>query len=203
MGGTLPARWPNFQITYICRTAGLLPQTTVGDTTKREAARARGSPDTMSEAMLDISRDEIFSGQNFAGRPFPDLIGELQRLYLEDERPWVIGFSGGKDSTAVLSLIYTAVEKIQPEERHKHVYVVCSDTLVETPVVVDLITTTLEQINARAKDRGLPFSAHQVMPKSNDTFWVNLLGKGYPAPTQSFRWCTERMKIDPVSSFIL
>lgn len=157
----------------------------------------------MSEATLFATQDEMLAEQSFAGRPLPDLINELQTLYLEDERPWVIGFSGGKDSTAVLSLIYTAVEKLPPQERHKHVYVVSSDTLVETPVVVDLISSTLEHINQRAKEKELPFSAHQVVPKANDTFWVNLLGKGYPAPTQSFRWCTERMKIDPVSSFIL
>lgn len=157
----------------------------------------------MSEATLYASQEEMLAEQSFAGRPLPDLIAELQALYLEDERPWVIGFSGGKDSTAVLSLIYTAIEKLQPHERHKHVYVICSDTLVETPVVVDLITTTLDLINAQAEEKGLPFSAHKVVPKANETFWVNLLGKGYPAPTQNFRWCTERMKIDPVSSFIL
>ncbi|TFH85695.1 DNA phosphorothioation system sulfurtransferase DndC [Billgrantia azerbaijanica] len=157
----------------------------------------------MSEATLFASQDEMLAEQSFAGRPLPDLITELQRLYLEDERPWVIGFSGGKDSTVVLSLIYTAIDKLPAHERHKHVYVVSSDTLVETPVVVDLISSTLDQINTRAKEKGLPFSAHKVVPKANDTFWVNLLGKGYPAPTQSFRWCTERMKIDPVSSFIL
>ncbi|EWH04020.1 DNA phosphorothioation system sulfurtransferase DndC [Halomonas sp. BC04] len=157
----------------------------------------------MSTATLFATQDEMVAAQSFAGRPLPDLLSELQTLYLEDERPWVIGFSGGKDSTVVLSLIYTAIEKLPAHERHKHVYVVSSDTLVETPVVVDMISSTLEHINLRAKEQGLPFTAHQVVPKANETFWVNLLGKGYPAPTQSFRWCTERMKIDPVSSFIL
>ena len=130
----------------------------------------------MSEATLYTSQDEMLATQSFAGRPLPDLITELQTLYLEDERSWVIGFSGGKDSTAVLSLIYTAIEKLPPHERHKHVYVVSSDTLVETPVVVDMISTTLEQINTRAKEQNLPFSAHQVVPKASETFWVNLLG---------------------------
>nr|CDQ34593.1 putative sulfurtransferase DndC [Virgibacillus halodenitrificans] len=157
----------------------------------------------MSEATLFATQDEMLSEQSIAGRPLPDLLSELQSLYLEDERPWVIGFSGGKDSTAVLSLIYTAIEKLPATKRHKHIYVVSSDTLVETPVVVDLISSTIDRINEKAKEDGLPFSAHQVIPKATETFWVNLLGKGYPAPTQSFRWCTERMKIDPVSTFIL
>lgn len=147
--------------------------------------------------------DEMLYDTSIAGRPLPDLINEIQSLYLEDEKPWVIGFSGGKDSTTILSLIYVAVTKLKAEQRHKHVYVISSDTLVETPMVVDMFESVLNQINKKAKELDLPFSAHQVQPKMDQTFWSNLLGKGYPAPTQNFRWCTERMKIDPVSEFIL
>jgi len=147
--------------------------------------------------------DEMLKETSFAGRPLSDLIQEIQSLYLEDEKPWVIGFSGGKDSTTILSLIYVAVTKLKPEQRHKHTYVISSDTLVETPMVVDMFESVLKQINKKAKELDLPFSAHQVQPKMEQTFWSNLLGKGYPAPTQNFRWCTERMKIDPVSEFIL
>jgi len=133
----------------------------------------------------------------------PAIISEIQSLYLEDEKPWVIGFSGGKDSTTILSLIYVALSKLKKIQRHKHIYVISSDTLVETPMVVDMVTTAIEQINVQAKKNGLPMTAHIVIPKMDQTFWANLLGRGYPAPTQSFRWCTERMKIDPVSEFIL
>lgn len=48
----------------------------------------------------------------------------------------------------------------------------------------------------------MPFRAEKVMPTLNDSFWVNLIGRGYPAPTSHFRWCTERMKIDPANRFI-
>lgn len=133
----------------------------------------------------------------------PALINEIQTLYLEDDKPWVIGFSGGKDSTTILSLIYVAVTRLKKAQRHKHIYVISSDTLVETPQVVDMVTKTIEQINTQAKRNDYPMSAHIVVPKMDQTFWSNLLGRGYPAPTQAFRWCTERMKIDPVSEFIL
>lgn len=152
---------------------------------------------------LYSSMDEMLCNTSIAGRPLPNLIQEIQALYLEDEKPWVIGFSGGKDSTTILSLIYVAVTKLEHKQRHKHIYVISSDTLVETPMVVDMFKIVLKQINKKAKELNLPFSAHQVQPKMDQTFWSNLLGKGYPAPTQSFRWCTERMKIDPVSEFIL
>ena len=149
------------------------------------------------------SMEEMLENAKFAGRPLTDLTAEVQRLYLEDNKPWVIGFSGGKDSTTILSLIYVALLKLPKEERHKHVFVVSSDTLVETPMVVDMIAQVVEAVNKSAIEHELPMSAHQVVPKSDQTFWSNLLGKGYPAPTQNFRWCTERMKIDPVSEFIL
>jgi DNA sulfur modification protein DndC len=135
-------------------------------------------------------------------RPVHELIEEIKTIYLADQRPWIIGFSGGKDSTTILSLIYSALLQLNPSERHKHVYVVSSDTLVETPVVVEMINRVLETINKRSIKDKLPITAHSVFPKWNQTFWVNLLGRGYPAPQQTFRWCTERMKIDPISEFV-
>ena len=79
---------------------------------------------------------------------------------------------------------------------------VCSDTLVETPVVVGLIRDVLNDVQESANKKGLPIITQMVVPEVSETFWSNLLGKGYPAPTKSFRWCTERMKIKPVSAFI-
>ena len=145
---------------------------------------------------------EFIEQEEFAGRPLSDYVASLQRVYLQDTRPWVIGYSGGKDSSAVMVLVYLALLGLKPEERHKHVFVVASDTLVETPIVVNHVNRSLEAIQRGAARDKLPITSHKVVPKTNETFWANLLGKGYPAPTRSFRWCTERMKIDPVSSFI-
>lgn len=136
----------------------------------------------------------------------PELIGstmtEIQTLYQADPRPWVIGYSGGKDSTTALQLIWNAVAALPESQREKRVYVIAGDTLVETPVIIDYLGDSLARINDAAVQQGLPFSAHRVSPKTRDTFWVNLIGKGYPAPTSRFRWCTERMKIDPANEFI-
>ncbi|EPO5341479.1 DNA phosphorothioation system sulfurtransferase DndC [Klebsiella oxytoca] len=150
---------------------------------------------------LEVYEDFI-NRENFSGRPLSDFISEIQRVYLADKRPWVIGYSGGKDSSAVTTLIYLALLGLSPDQREKPVFVVCSDTLVETPVVVDLISRTMKLIEKGAERDNLPITVQQVIPKVNETFWVNLLGKGYPAPTRQFRWCTERMKINPVSDFI-
>ncbi len=160
----------------------------------------------MSEQLL-LAEDlddyvDFINNENFAGNKLSHYIADVQRVYCADKRPWVIGYSGGKDSSAVMSLVYMALLGLPEEERHKPIFVVSSDTLVETPVVVNHIKDSLAAIERGAKRDGLPITTHKVVPKSNDTFWANLLGKGYPAPTRSFRWCTERMKIDPVSDFI-
>jgi len=132
-----------------------------------------------------------------------DLYASIQKVYLADERPWVIGYSGGKDSTAAVQAVWNAVAALPIEDRRKTVYVISSDTYVETPVIVDHITNNLDLMNAAAITQGLPFEAQKVSPKVEDTFWVCLLGKGYPAPTTRFRWCTDRMKIRPADNFIV
>lgn len=160
----------------------------------------------MSTTLLsdDIPEEyqSFINKETFANNKLSHFIADVQRVYLSDKRPWVIGYSGGKDSSAVMSLVYLALQGLDKEQRTKPIFVVSSDTLVETPVVVNHISNSLEAIGKGAKRDQLPITVHKVTPKTQATFWVNLLGKGYPAPTRSFRWCTERMKIDPVSDFI-
>lgn len=151
---------------------------------------------------LDEEYIDFIENEKFAERYLSEYIADTQRIYLSDNRPWVIGYSGGKDSSAVMTLIYLALLGLKPEERHKPIFVVASDTLVETPIVVNHVNNSLKAIERGAKRNNLPITSHKVVPKTHETFWTNLLGKGYPAPTRSFRWCTERMKIDPVSTFI-
>lgn len=132
-----------------------------------------------------------------------DYYQEVREVYFGDNRPWVLGYSGGKDSTAALQLVWSALATLKPDQRTKPVYVISSDTFVETPVIVDHIDTNLDLINKAAKEQGLPITASKVVPKVDDTFWVNLLGRGYPAPSSRFRWCTDRLKIQPADRFIL
>ena len=131
------------------------------------------------------------------------LYDEVCELYLADKRPWVLGFSGGKDSTCALQIVWSALERLPNEKRTKTVYVISSDTLVETPVIVNYIDQTLKRIEHSAIAKGMPFRSHKVVPKIDRSFWVNMIGRGYPAPSRRFRWCTERLKIEPANEFIL
>ncbi|WP_407701825.1 DNA phosphorothioation system sulfurtransferase DndC [Thermoactinomyces daqus] len=127
----------------------------------------------------------------------------IKEVYLADKRPWVVGFSGGKDSSVVVQLTLQALSELEPEQRRKPVYVISSDTLVETPLIIQQIDTALNRIQTEADRVGLPVKVQKVRPALQDTFWVSLIGKGYPTPRQKFRWCTDRMKIKPANRFIL
>ncbi len=127
---------------------------------------------------------------------------DIREIYLSDARPWVVGYSGGKDSTTALQLIWTAIAALEPDMRTKPIYVISSDTLVETPVVSRYIDVSLERIAAAAAEQGMPVITHKVMPEVDRSFWVNMIGRGYPAPSRRFRWCTERLKIEPANDFI-
>jgi DNA sulfur modification protein DndC len=130
------------------------------------------------------------------------LVAQTQRVYLADEVPWVVGYSGGKDSTAVLQLVWMALAGLPAQQRTKSVHVISTDTLVENPVVAAWVTRSLDVLAEAASTTGLPIHPHRLTPTVTDTFWVNLIGRGYPAPRPKFRWCTERLKIKPSNAFI-
>jgi len=132
-----------------------------------------------------------------------ETIEELKEQYLADDRPWVVTYSGGKDSTCVLQLTLTMLQEVHAEGKdHKHAYVVSSDTTVEMPIIEKYLDAKLHEISDFAQKSGLKLSSHKLSPKVEESFWTLLLGKGYPAPTNTFRWCTERMKIDPATEFL-
>ena len=130
------------------------------------------------------------------------LTREIQDLYCLDEIPWIIGYSGGKDSTVVLQLIWNALAKLPKERRKKTVHVITTDTLVENPIVAAWVSQSLRQLASSATQQEIPMQAHLLYPNFKETFWVCLIGKGYPTPRQGFRWCTDRLKISPVNAFM-
>ena len=126
----------------------------------------------------------------------------IRNLYLSDDIPWVIGYSGGKDSTATLQLVWMALEELPEVLRRKTVHVINTDTLVESPVISQWARSSMRHMDEAAEKNRLPIQTHILHPDYDNTFWVNLLGKGYPFPRKKFRWCTDRLKIEPVNKFI-
>ncbi|ABA21827.1 Phosphoadenosine phosphosulfate reductase [Trichormus variabilis ATCC 29413] len=130
------------------------------------------------------------------------LTTEIQELYCLDEIPWIIGVSWGKDSSTVLQLVWNAIAALPPDKRTKTIHVITTDTKVENPIVSAWVRQSMKQLESAAQEKGMPISPHLLQPVIEDTFWVNLIGKGYPAPRNQFRWCTPRLKINPANQFI-
>jgi DNA sulfur modification protein DndC len=133
---------------------------------------------------------------------FQEIKASLEQLYREDKRPWLVGFSGGKDSTMLASLIFDVILSIPAEQRKKAVSVVCTDTRVEIPAIVGMLEGTLDRMRKCSQQNGLNIEASLLKPTIEESFWVNIIGRGYPPPNRTFRWCTQRMKIDPVNVFV-
>ena len=126
----------------------------------------------------------------------------IQQVYMEDNIPWICGYSGGKDSSAVVQLVWMALSQLPENKRAKTVHVISTDTLVESPVVALWASQSLEKMKTAAKADSLPIIPHRLTPQIQNTFWVNLIGRGYPCPRVNFRWCTDRLKIDASNQFI-
>ncbi len=139
----------------------------------------------------------------FKARTLKDIYEEIKKLYLSDNRPWIIGFSGGKDSTCMAQLVWTAITQLPAEKLHKKIYIIGCDTLVESPKIVERLKNSLSNMQSQAEEQHIPIQTSMVKPDLEDTFWVCLLGRGYPAPSNSFRWCTERLKIKNADRFII
>lgn len=128
---------------------------------------------------------------------------ELRAEYLEPhDRPWIVGFSGGKDSTLVLQLVFEMLLELPPSRRTRAVHVLSNDTRVESPVVQSFVDRVLDQIRDAVEPLRVPVVVKKTTPDLEGSFWVNLIGRGYPAPNRLFRWCTDRMKIRPTTAYI-
>ena len=134
---------------------------------------------------------------------FEDIIQEIVTVYRHDDRPWLVGYSGGKDSTLLVSLLFQAISRLHVQERRKKVYVITSDTMVENPIVKNYMHDSSDKINRESEKLQLNIEAHIIYPETQQTFWSRVIGLGYPTPEPpGFRWCTERLKIKPMNTFV-
>lgn len=135
----------------------------------------------------------------FAENSYDDLLEEIKYVYHSDSRPWIIGYSGGKDSTTVVELVYEMLLSLKPEERTKNVYIISSDTLIENPIIKIYLNKMNKMLGKSALKDGIPIKSFMVIPEATNSFWANVIGRGFPTPRMngSFRWCTDRLKIKP------
>ena len=116
--------------------------------------------------------------------------------------PRIIAYSGGKDSTLLLQLVWEVAAAVPTGDPRRAIYIVSNDTLVESPLVIHHLHQSLAVIRGAIKRAGLPITVKVTQPCIDQTFWVNVIGRGYIPPTRNFRWCTDRMKIIPTNDLI-
>lgn len=140
-----------------------------------------------------------------SGAIFEQVVSDIRAEYLSNVQsfPWIIGFSGGKDSTLVAHAVFSALLDISPSRLTRPIHVIANDTLVESPLVAAHLHQSLQVIRHAAETLNLPITVAATNPNSDNTFWVLLVGKGYPSPNSTMRWCTDRLKIQPTSRYIL
>ena len=133
-----------------------------------------------------------------------DAVRETMRTEFTREHadPWVVAYSGGKDSALLLQLVWEVAAAVPAGEPRRPIYIVSNDTLVESPLVIRHLRQSLDVIRQAVRTAGLPITVKMTEPCIDQTFWVNVIGRGYIPPTRNFRWCTDRMKIAPTNDVI-
>ena len=124
----------------------------------------------------------------------------IEREYARGSGKWYVGFSGGKDSSALLKLIYISLSAARAPARA--VTVVYCDTGVEIPIIATHVRRTLRALAIEAARDRLPLRVRMPQPRLDDRYFVKVIGRGYPPPTNKFRWCTDRLRIGPVQRLL-
>jgi len=133
---------------------------------------------------------------------FKKIKEEMRLVYKHDKRPWMIGFSGGKDSTMLCMLVFEMLMELKPNEINKKIYITSSDTMVENPIVKRYMHKMSKLIGEQGEKYGV--ISNVIVPPATSTFWTYVIGRGYPTPeAPGFRWCTDRLKIRPINKFTL
>ena len=135
--------------------------------------------------MLDDVKTKKYSAFNQFGfkKTTDDLIKLIANLYSNDDIPWLVGYSGGKDSSAILQLMWSALSHLKQQGKTlKPMYVMTTDTLVENPIVSTWVKASLEALREKAKQEELPIYPNLLI-LSLLVHHLNFgLGAGYPLP---------------------
>jgi len=113
-------------------------------------------------------------------------------------QPVVVAYSGGKDSTFLLHHVLVLLSEMKTNP----LAVVYADTLVENPLIHQHALAFLEKVKAYCEAVEMDARILIAKPDLNNTFWVNVIGRGYPMPSPWFRWCQKKLKIKPVKKVL-
>lgn len=113
------------------------------------------------------------------------------RAYGERYKHWAMAFSGGKDSSATVTVVAQLIAEGRIP-KPASLTVLMSDTRMELPPLM----ANAVGILAECERRG--FRTQIVMPELDNRFFVYMFGRGVPPPKNRFRWCTPQLKVEPM-----
>lgn len=196
MANNLKNLYPHSAIYYLdCSIFALLDSTIPIVETQETIEYALSLPQHNIKTQENIDKTKEITSHSIITQTQND----LKEKFLNSTKTFVITFSGGKDSTCVLQLFYEMLLNL-PKAQRRPSFAIASNTLVEAPHIEKFLKSVINSINTHAKENNIPFKIIEVSPSLKDDFWVNLIGKGYPSPTRTFRWCTDRLKITPAKA---
>jgi DNA sulfur modification protein DndC len=130
-----------------------------------------------------------------------EAIAATKDFYLANDTQWVVGFSGGKDSSLIIKILLIAISELG-EKATKSLNILYCDTGVEIPILKSYIMQTLDNIKKEGELLGVNIVTSAVKPTLENHYFVKVIGRGYPPPSNKFRWCTNRLRIDPIQTAI-
>ena len=141
-----------------------------------------------------MNQISLFENERLTLRDSIDMARQSLLAYLAPYERIAVAFSGGKDSTTVLTLLLHFIAIGALPLRYEQITVLYADTRMELPMLHQAALGLLDV----ARQRGCVVQV--VQPPLDDRFFVRMLGRGYPPPNNGFRWCVGLLKIEPMQA---
>lgn len=141
--------------------------------------------------MISNRQPTLFDDQRMGFEDALDMTAASLNAYALNYRHWAIAYSGGKDSSALLTAVLILILDGRVKAP-KSLTVLNSDTRMELPPLQANAMTMLDVVRKKG------FKAEVVLPELDDRYFVYMFGRGVPPPSNRFRWCTPQLKVEPM-----
>ncbi|RSV41507.1 phosphoadenosine phosphosulfate reductase [Sphingomonas sp. ABOLE] len=142
-----------------------------------------------------MKTQNLFGDASIVQAEFVEMTVASLLAYWDQHEHIAVAWSGGKDSTALVTLVVNLIEAGKLP-RPKKLYVFYADTRQELPP----IQRSAELIMEKLRERDW-IEVIVVRANLDKRFWVYILGRGVPPPNNNtLRWCTRQIKVEPMTS---
>lgn len=147
-----------------------------------------------------VAQSTLFEGARIQMDEAMDLTIASLLAYGTTRRHWAVAWSGGKDSTMVVTLVIHLIltGKVPPPESLTVLYADTRMELLPLAIAATHIRGEIEEHADALAAMGCALRVEVVTAEMDDRFFVYMLGRGVPPPSNSFRWCTPRIKVEPM-----